>query len=511
MSDYNIYWGDLHSHLENIEKGDMIMNDARDNIDFYAVLCYPFIWEKKGGVMIETVRQRPKFLEWWKKHQEFARSYYKPSSFVTFLGYEWHGNRSHYGDHNVIYFDEDNPLDDTWKLEDLYKNLQNRKAIAIPHHTAYCKAHRGKDWDIYNEALSPVMEVFSIHGSSEGFDTPFPLEPNPDMAPRTTGGTYQDALARGYRIGVIGSNDLAGLPGRWGCGRAGVLAKECTREAIWEALLARRTYAVTGDRMELDFRINREPMGSIIKGGGSVDVDVAIIGSHAIDRIELLQNGYVIDTYCHSGKWERKAEEAKKFKVFFEAGWGPAKLWGLNPKDGKWSCKIDVEAGRLASVEKCFSIFGQKIKKQDEKHCDMELITPARVERIPFGMKQGVVFELEGDSKTRFKLQAEGIKIDLSVTEMLKDSHFVPLLEEAKNDTLRISGLKDEEIENKDIYFINTRKMNLFRAIPENGYQVSHTFRNIKLEKGRNYFYVRTSQLNNQYAWSSPIWVDNET
>lgn len=30
-----------------------------------------------------------------------------------------------------------------------------------------------------------------------------------------------------------------------------------------------------------------------------------------------------------------------------------------------------------------------------------------------------------------------------------------------------------------------------------------------EIEAGRNWYYLRVSQLNGQYAWSSPIWVDN--
>jgi hypothetical protein len=53
---------------------------------------------------------------------------------------------------------------------------------------------RFEDWDAYDAALSPVVEVYSSHGSSEGVGTPVPMADNPDMGPRTSGGTYRDAL-----------------------------------------------------------------------------------------------------------------------------------------------------------------------------------------------------------------------------------------------------------------------------------------------------------------------------
>lgn len=504
MKEHKIYWGDLHTHLEDFKEGDKILKSASENIDFYAVLCYPFIWENKNGLKVESVRQRPEFLKWWKTLQELTRCYYKPGSFVTFLGYEWHGNRTKYGDHNVIYFDENNSLDDTWSLEDLYKKLKGRKVVVIPHHTAYCTGWRGKNWDIYNEDISPVMEIFSQHGSSEGCNTPFPLERSEDMGPGTKEGTFQDALLRGYRIGVIGSNDGPGLPGRWGIGRAAVIADECTRNSIWEAILSRRTYAVTGDRIKLNFKIHDMIMGSVIKTKDDrVDVYVDVEGSNAIDRIELLQNGVVVDTYCHSGKWEHKTKDLDKFKIFVECGWGPSPKKGYKPCSFKWICELVVNKGVLLSTEKCFKDLQQKIILQNEKYCKWEL------NQFP-KMRQGVIFEIKGSPKTQLYLNIERIKINALLADLLNGSRLIPLLNESKILTKKIFGLNEKEINNPDTYFHNARKIKLHKAIPEEGFNVSHIFRNIKLKKRNNYFYVRISQINGQFAWSSPIWVRKE-
>ena len=186
MDGYKLLFGDLHTHFQEPEGADTILDSARENIDFCAVLCYPFSWEVKNGLRVETVRQRPEFLQWWEGLRGLARDYHRPGEFVTFLGFEWHGNRRRYGDHNVIYCD-DGLLDDAWSLPELYANLRERRAFVLPHHTGYCPGWRSKDWDVYDEALSPVMEVFSQHGSSEGCNTPFPMERNASMGPRACG------------------------------------------------------------------------------------------------------------------------------------------------------------------------------------------------------------------------------------------------------------------------------------------------------------------------------------
>lgn len=508
MSKYQLYWGDFHTHLDDIDNGAAILREAAENIDFCAVLCYPFLRENRNGLWVESLGQQPEFLERWKNLQELSRSHNRPGSFVTFLGYEWHGNRTRYGDHNVIYFDENNPLDPAWALEELYRNMRGRKAIVIPHHTAYSSGWRGKDWNTFDEKLSPVMEIFSTHGSSEGCNTPYPMKRNSSMGPRTAGGSYRDALAGGLRLGVIGSNDLVGLPGRWGLGRAAVWACECTREAIWEAILSRRTYATTGDRIQVEFRINNAPMGSTVQGGQSVAAEANVVGSDAIDRIELLQNGYVVDTYCRSGNWERLAERAKRFKLFIEAGWGPAAQYGFKPKDWKWLFRLDIEAGTLIGMEKCFSLLGQKVLSQDDRHLEWQLLTAGRTTSTPFGMCQGIILELEGSPETLLRLQAEGIELKSSLKELLRASCLIPLLDESKHRIDEIFGLADKDLKNRDPYYLNARKIKLHKAIPEQGYRVQHVFRNLKLEKGRNYFYTRVSQLNGQMAWSSPIWVD---
>jgi hypothetical protein len=56
---------------------------------------------------------------------------------------------------------------------------------------------------------------------------------------------------------VASTDDHLGYPGAYGEGLAAVYADSLTRESIMEALRARRTYAVNGDRIRLDFKLKR--------------------------------------------------------------------------------------------------------------------------------------------------------------------------------------------------------------------------------------------------------------
>jgi hypothetical protein len=63
-------------------------------------------------------------------------------------------------------------------------------------------------------------------------------------------------------MGVIASSDNhRSQPGKEGYGMLAVLAPALTREAIFDAIARRRTYATTGSRILLDFAVAGTPMG----------------------------------------------------------------------------------------------------------------------------------------------------------------------------------------------------------------------------------------------------------
>ena len=83
-------------------------------------------------------------------------------------------------------------------------------------------------------------------------------------------------------------------PGDYREGLAAVLAPELTREAIFDALKKRRTYAVTGARIELDFRINGHRIGEILPYTPQREILVSVSGWDDIASVEVLKNNAVI-------------------------------------------------------------------------------------------------------------------------------------------------------------------------------------------------------------------------
>jgi hypothetical protein len=68
-------------------------------------------------------------------------------------------------------------------------------------------------------------------------------------------------------------------------------------------------------------------------------------------------------------------------------------------------------------------------------------------------------------------------------------------------------GLSADDIENPAILYSNAYKVKQHTAIPEAGFSTAIEFADDP-QPGWNWYYLRISQLNGQYAWSSPIWVE---
>ena len=173
----NLYWGDMHAQFKPQwqPEGDWeavlrrAFESARGHLDFFPMVYYPaFFYKTPEGLHVESVGMRREFEAEWALVKRLVREYHEPGQLVTFPGYEWTGDRTRWGDCNVFFNEDDPPLDLSLHIDDLFANLKRRGAIAIPHHTGYQVGERGKDWDHHDEEVSPVAEIFSCHGSSEG-------------------------------------------------------------------------------------------------------------------------------------------------------------------------------------------------------------------------------------------------------------------------------------------------------------------------------------------------------
>ncbi len=509
--DLHLYWGDMHTNIHHRHMGtlDDTFEAARANLDFFPVAYYPFYYySMPGGLAVESIGQRDQFLEDWDEILAATARYYQPGSFVTFPGYEWHGDRRFFGDHNVFYYDR-GPLTAAVTLPHLYSHLRRTRGIAIPHHTAYNVGERGKDWEYQDDALSPFAEIYSSHGSSEGCNTPLGMDSNMDMGPRVGGGSIQDGLEHGHRIGIMASGDShTGYPGPWGTGLMGLYARELTREAIWEAFMARRLYGVTGDRIRLDFRLNGHLMGSELAAKPPLQFDGRVVGSAPIDRIELLRDNRVVQTYCHAGTWEvLEGTDACRFKVRVECGWGISPMHGVESEPKVWEGHTRVDGGHILGCEGLFTTFGQHWRRESDQEYSWQLTTLPRQPGV--SNTQGLVFEIEASRSDHIRLNIGEEELSFHVSEALRRSRVEAFLQETRPAIEKLFQVAVTDIENRgDVFWHNAYKMKVHLAVPRAAYDVPYRFVEEQVPPGRHWYYLRVSQTNGQMAWSSPIWVD---
>ena len=302
-----LYWGDLHSHstMSKDALGVDPFTFARDqaNLDFFASSEHSSGDRRDEGITDSE----------WQAIQASVRSFYEPGRFVTLLGYEC-SLPAPFGHHNVYFADDGAPLYrklEVKTLDELWLRLSSHRAFTVPHHTGVHWA--AAVWD-RDHALRPLFEIFSVHGQSELFEPEHPLSYDQlvGMAPY---GTYpigselvpeehrgmvpisnsaqgphyaRDAWAAGLKMGTIAaSDDHTARPGQPYWGLAAVWAERLDRETIFQALAKRQTYATTGQRIYLDFRINGGMPGTMVTAGGPPRIELEVHGTDDIAWVEL--------------------------------------------------------------------------------------------------------------------------------------------------------------------------------------------------------------------------------
>ena len=278
--DATLLWADLQVHSQ-ISDGsgtpDEIFTYGRDvaGLDVVAITDHDH-WG------LEFLDATPHL---WQTTLASVARHHRDGGFVTLPGFEW--TNWEQGHRHVLFF---NPTEArvissldaaTDRPDELWQALAGSDAITIAHHSAGGPVPI--DWSFMPPAkIEPVTEIASVHGSSEAADTPGPIyHPKPNN-------TVRDALARGHRLGFVGSSDgHDGHPGlsQIAGGHSGVAGlwvratPARTREAVRDTLRARRTYATNGPRIFVEAALDGWPMGADLPA----DYGSATPGSAAAD------------------------------------------------------------------------------------------------------------------------------------------------------------------------------------------------------------------------------------
>jgi len=493
----NLYWGDLHNHNAiGYARGSLerTYEIAESHLDFFCFTPHTY-WHDM------PVMPQNKHMKWvngfkvtaanWEKVKRLANEYYKPGRFVSFIGFEWHSNSD--GDMHMVYPGSDGDLQYIADVKELQKIAKQKNAILVPHHPAYKHLWRGQNWNSLDTSVSPVLEIFSEHGNAESDRAPNRYIRH-SMGGRYTVNTLQWLLNQGVQIGVVAStDDHLGYPGAYGEGLIAVYADTLTRESVMEAIKARRTYGVSKDRIELDFRLNGHYMGESIPYTPKRSVYVNVKGKDVIDRVEILRNNQVIyrdhpiDRIPGADRWSQPV------LCRIEFGWGP---WGdLNmARICDWDFEVGVEGGTIQSATPCFQAGPYAEDRRntlnlvDEKTCRVVSYT-SRIQAFEERATNAIVLEIQGDPETKVTVNLKSPK-NIAIVKSLEE----------------LSG-------SSDVFFtgpFSSESMLLHRLVFADNYQTEFKFTdNVKTDETQ-WYYARVTQTNGSLAWSSPIWMVSE-
>jgi len=306
---WNVYFGDLHAKTrmtDGLGTAQEYFRHLRD-----VALCdFGAIADHNGGreaSFIEGPFRRSLSDDEFEEMQSACDYFNDAGRFVTLQAFEQNQIEGYPGHRNCYFRGQAPGLFKGRTLEDLYRYLADYKALIIPHHHLIWKTKVHLD----NPEFSKVIEMYSMHCSSEQRNTPLNNWPNwPSKA--ETGISAREILDRGYRVGFIAASDnhngapgLSARPSRFANltyrgGLAAVHAPALTREDIFDGIYSRRCYATTGARIYLRFQVNGEEMGSELKTR-SAAYRIVAAGTAALSSIELISSEGDTSVFSYTG------------------------------------------------------------------------------------------------------------------------------------------------------------------------------------------------------------------
>lgn len=481
------YWADLHNHNDvGYGKGtlDRSYAIAENSLDVYAFTPHGYWPDPPASdpkLSQYHVEQFDRISAAFARVIDMANRRYRPGRFVPFIAYEWHSES--WGDYVVLFPGDSGELFRARNLIELQSFARKAGAILIPHHVAYRHPWRGLDWPGLDPLLSPVAEVFSEHGNSlerDGLNTMLLHS----MGGVTRSQTVLDQIRRGRHIGfTAGTDDHFGYPGCYGEGLTGIAAPELTREAIFAALKARHTCAVTGDRIEIDVNCGAAGMGDVASPGAARCLDIAVRPQAPIEYVQVLRNGEPV------AMWQGPSADAnpRAGRMLVPLDWG----WGRmgHPELTDWTISVAVEGGAIERVIPCFC-GGPAVDRVNH----VELRSPDRAEIRSFTSRHnarpinGVVLALHAGPDATLRLKASARTEDAA-----GECALAP----------KLSELFLDDVWGKPLERFSSPRIRIGQAHSAQSLAFRAQWRDAA--PGRAAYVVKAQQKNGQCAWTSPI------
>ncbi len=495
-------WADLHAHCAvsyGFGTAERALANAAAHLDAVSITGHAF-WpdiptdlEGNDGTMLKHFGGFEKNRRFWPHLTRTVNAANVDGRFTTLPSYEWHSMR--YGDHNAYAASDALPLLDADTPAALERRLREAGVdpLVMPHHIGYATGWRGIDWDSFDPDRSPVLEIFSSHGSSEADDAPRPYGEN--MGFRQGASTARDGLVAGHRFGFqAGTDTHDGYPGHYGHGRTGLWVREATREGIVEALRARRTIASTGPHVGIDLDLDGAGLGQAVTRRDAMELRAAVRGTDAIVRWDLIvgdRSGWTVRPLPLPER--SSAFVPGRHAVRIETG------WGRHGTISRWSVRARVHGGRIEAATPYFRYAGhgnadaeptEAVERVDEEGVAWR----AHAHSVPSGDRGGTHHEaggpqtmhliVDGDEGTELEVESEAGRMRVGLPEL------------ARRSVGRFVG------------GLSAPALVVSRAAPEREWTLEHAGAFAPPAGEGGFLYLRVVQADGQAAWASPIFLD---
>jgi hypothetical protein len=183
----------------------------------------------------------------------------------------------------------------------LYRYLHELGGICASHTST---TGMGTDWRDNDPEVEPVVEIYQGDRMSQEYQGAprAGYDPESGKKPANIGGWHPDgyvnvALEKGYRLGFQCSSD------HWSThiSYCFVLAERHDREGIVDALRKRHCYGAT-DHIILDVRSGPHLMGDEFKITGNPTLQIAVVGTARLDKVDILRDSEVLATLRPAGQ-----------------------------------------------------------------------------------------------------------------------------------------------------------------------------------------------------------------
>lgn len=475
--EYRIYWGDTHGHSgysEGIGTVDQFMRFARDDARL------DFVTHSEHDSWLDAGE--------WELIRSTSAEYDEPGKFVPFLGWEWTRHTRFGGHHNVLFREIENQTPVSGLqfpvLSSLYAELHERydpaDIVVIPH------AHNPGDFRQSDPQLEPVIEIMSTHGSFQWF--------------------MKEYLSHGHEVGVVAaSDDHLSRPGysapnrdtlaqRGGLGA--VLAPQRSRDAIFDGMKAKRTYATTQDRMILKFNVNGVNMGQRAAYSEARTISGRAIGTGPIRSVTLFKNDEVL--WQEEYLLEDNAGSEQELLLSFNSDETPA-FNGDAPRGWRhWRGELQVNGAELiTAIPQDFYNPATQYFQQDENLISFATITRGDTSSIRLRLaevSQDASISIILEEATETGSAPPFYRLHATIPATTAELNLAEIV-----DGKMVRSLPQAEYPNDNV--------TLRRVISDGERDVSFTVSDVENADQGDYYYFRVEQANDEIAWSSPVWV----